>query len=173
MVWARTKLVIFDDLFDRPEEQYFNYSGPHPTKFYHKVQDLLFTIFKIPKSNLQEIEYTWETPKPGTTRCKCWWRMVKQMDIYTYIRVDLILDGSEVDGKGPMRITIKPAIITEYPQDTLVQQSIFYELFRRFWHTVFYHKKRMEYLQVGRELVTKYEEAVKAFGEELRKHANN
>ena len=64
---------------------------------------------------------------------------------------------------------IKPRLITEYPQDTIWQQSIIYEIFRRFWHKFFYHRKRMEYLDLAKELIVNFETGIKSFIDGLKK----
>jgi len=170
MVWARNKLVIYDDIFEPHEEIFINYSGPHPERLYPYLQEIIPPIFNIPKSNVQEISFTWETPSDDETKFNIWWRIIKQMDIHSHIRVDLKLKGFAKKGKGPATISIDAALITEYPQDTLLQQSIFYEMGRRFWHAVVYHKKRMEYIEMGRRIIRKFEEEIKKFLEELREH---
>jgi len=63
-------------------------------------------------------------------------------------------------------------MITEYPQDTLWQKSIVYEMLRRLWHRLFYHHKRMQWLGYGKELTVAYEQALKKFGEQLQGNAN-
>ena len=170
MVWARTKLVIYDDLFEPHEEIFINYSGPHPERLYSKMQELMPLIFNVPRSHIQEIAFTWETPNENEIKFNVWWRVIKQMDVYSHIRADIKMKGFSKDGRGPVTVSIDAALVTEYPQDTLLQQSIFYEMARRFWHTVFYHKKRMEYIQIGRRIVRKLEEEVKKYMEELREH---
>jgi len=167
VVWARTKMVIFDDIWEDITDMFIKYSGPSPERYYKKLLESMETVFSIPKSDIQEIDYTWEKTN-GELRFAVWWRLIKAMDIYSYIRVDVKLDGQSREGSGYASITIKPALITEYPQDTLIQQSIFYEMARLFWHQVFYHKKRMEFMKLGRELVDNFNKELKRFGEELR-----
>ena len=51
----------------------------------------------------------------------------------------------------------------------MLQQNLMYEMVRRMWHRVFYQRKRMEYLDLGKELIMNFERGLKDFGEELRK----
>lgn len=167
MVWARTKLIIMDNLYDPVEDIYIRYSGPTPEKFYKKLLEFMETVFRVPKANIHEIDYTWEK-SDGAAKFKVWWRITKDLDIYTYLRYDVKLSGQTEEGHGWVLVELKPQLVTEYPQDTLIQQSIFYEMFRRFWHQVFYHKKRMDYIQMGRDMSAGFEAAVKRYAEELR-----
>ena len=78
------------------------------------------------------------------------------------------MKGFSAGGEGKAVIRLKPRLITEYPQDTIWQQNIMYEMFRRFWHNMFYQQQRMQYLNLGKELLTSMESSVKHFGETLR-----
>ncbi|MEA3343628.1 MAG: hypothetical protein U9Q92_05665 [archaeon] len=171
MVWARTKLVIFDNLYEPGEKDIlFNYSGPHPEKFYNKVRAMMHDVFNVPVGRIQEMNYTWETQN-NEDKFSIRWRTVKEMDIYTYLRYDVILTGTSANGEGPVSIRLKPRIVTEYPQDTLIQQSILYEMARRFWHNMFYAKQRQKWMEMGRDLASEFENTLKEYGEELRHHA--
>lgn len=167
MVWARTKLVIWEDVYEDVTDIIVRYSGPHPERFYKKVLELMEKIFALRRSDIQEIDYTWEKTETSA-KFKVWWRLIKSMDVYSYLRWDLKLEGSSAHEKGYAMVKLTPILVTEYPQDTLIQQSIFYEMLRRFWHQVFYHKKRMQYMVSARDLSTDFELAVKKFAEELR-----
>lgn len=171
MVWARTKLVIFEDVFEDTTDIFIRYSGPYPERFYKRVLEDLEKTFGVHRSDIQEIDYAWEKHDGGATRFKIWWRLVKSLDIFSYLRIDVKLDGESAENAGYAIIDIKPALVTEYPQDTVIQQSIFYEMMRRFWHQFFYHKKRMQYMILGRDLCTAFEQRMKAFAEELRGEA--
>ncbi len=170
IVWARTKLVIFDNLYQEGEKDIlFNYSGPHPEKFYNKIRSMMHDIFNIPKGRIQEMNYTWETQE-NADKFNIRWRAVKEMDIYTYLRYDIIINGNSKEGHGSVSVRLKPRIITEYPQDTLIQQSILYEMARRFWHNAFYAKQRQKWMEEGRNLAAEFENTLKEYGEELRHH---
>ncbi|MFH1432762.1 MAG: hypothetical protein ABIG84_06120 [archaeon] len=172
MVWARTKLVIFDNLYEPGEKDIlFNYAGPHPEKFYNKIRSMMHDIFNIPVGRIQEMNYTWETHK-NTDKFNIKWRLTKEMDIYTYLRYDIVLVGSTTEGEGSASVRLKPRIITEYPQDTLIQQSILYEMVRRFWHDTFYAKQRQKWIELGKDLASEFENTLKEYSEELRHHAH-
>ncbi|MBI4162904.1 MAG: hypothetical protein HY513_04425 [Candidatus Aenigmarchaeota archaeon] len=167
MVWARTKLLIWDYIFEPVKDIEIAYQGPNPQKFYKKVNELIRTIFNVPDAYVQEKSYDWEKGK-DTERFEISWEVNKILDTFSFITIEVDLKGFAVAGEGKAGIKIKPRLITEYPQDTVWQQSILYEMTRRFWHKMFYHKKRMEYLNFGKELITSFESAIKHFGENLR-----
>ena len=41
MVWARTKLLIWDYIFEPVKDLRVSYSGPHPEALYKKVKELM------------------------------------------------------------------------------------------------------------------------------------
>jgi hypothetical protein len=88
--------------------------------------------------------------------------------MFTYILVEIDLRGTSTEGEGRALVRIRPRLITEYPQDTIWQQNIIYEMLRRFWHRMFYHHKRMEFLAMGKELVINFERSIKSFTETLK-----
>jgi hypothetical protein len=57
---------------------------------------------------------------------------------------------------------------TEYPQDTLWQKTIFYEMMRVFWHRGFYHNKRREYIIEGRRLLAMLQDQIEEYFRDLR-----
>ncbi len=168
MVWARTKLLIWDYIFEPTKEIRVAFTGKNPEKFYRKINELVRTIFNVPDAYVQEKNYTWEKKADGE-RFSVAWEVTKVLDTFSYITVEIDLSGFSVEGEGKTSITIKPRLITEYPQDTVWQSSIFYEMLRRFWHKTYYHKKRMEYLNFGKEIITSFESALKHFAETMNK----
>lgn len=171
MVWARTKLLIWDYVFEPVKEINISFTGPHPDKFYKKINELVRVVFNVPDAYVQEKEYNWEKTKDGE-RFAVGWEISKVLDTFSYITIELDLNGFSVNGEGKANMRIRPRLITEYPQDTVWQQNILYEMMRRFWHKMFYHKKRMEYLNFAKELITSFESNVKHFGELLREGAS-
>src|SRR3989344_2597183 len=167
MVWARTKLLIWDYIFEPVKDITINYSGENTTLFYKKIKELIRTVFNVPEAYLQEKSYDWEKGKE-TERFNVGWEVNKVLDTYSYIVVEIDLKGFSTNGEGKVSIKLKPRLITEYPQDTVWQQNIIYEMFRRFWHVKFYHRKRMEYLNFGKELLVSFETEIKKYLEELR-----
>ena len=172
MVWARTKLIIFDNLYEPGEKDIlFNFSGPHPIKFYNKIRASMHDIFGVPIGRVQEMNYTWEKHKT-MEKFNIRWRLTKEMDVYTYLRYDVILIGSSENDEGPVSVRLKPRIVTEYPQDTLIQQSILYEMARRFWHNMYYAKQRKEWIEQGKDMAAEFENMLKEYAEELMHHAD-
>ncbi len=172
MVWARTRLMIWDYVFEPVKQIAISYTGRHPEKFYKKIHEQMRVVFNIPEGYIQEKEYKWEKLK-DVENFDISWEVTKIFDTFSYLTIEIILRGFvTTEGEGRASITLKPRIITEYPQDTVWQQSIFYEMTRRFWHRAFYHKKRMEYLYYSKDLLVEFERSLKGFGEEIRKGAS-
>lgn len=168
MVWARTKLLIWDYVFEPVRNIGINYSGKHPEKLYKKINELMRTIFNVPEGYIQEKTYDWDKSSK-TEKFKVAWELNKIFDKFSYLVVEVILKGYSKDGSGRVSVSIKPRLITEYPQDTAWQQNLFYEIIRRFWHSVFYHRKRMEYLDASKEMCVAFESSIKNFTNELNK----
>ncbi len=166
MVWARTKLTIWDYIFEPIKDLKINYSGKHPEKFYTKIKELMKTVFKVPHEHIQEQKYTFEKKK-NSGKFRMNWEVTKPLDHFTYFIFNVKLSGSYEHGEGKASISIEPLLITEYPQDTVWQQNILYEMVRRFWHVTFYHKQRMRYLEYGKKLAVTFEHSLKHYGEEL------
>lgn len=167
MVWARTKLLIWDYIFEPVKDISIDYTGKNPEKFYKKVNELVRVVFNVPEGYIQEKEYNWEKVKE-TERFEIAWEITKILDMFSYITIEMTLRGFSANGEGKATIRIRPRLITEYPQDTIWQQNIVYEMLRRFWHKMFYHHKRMEYLALGKDLVINFERSVKKYAEILR-----
>ncbi|MFH1420482.1 MAG: hypothetical protein ABIG30_00780 [Candidatus Aenigmatarchaeota archaeon] len=167
MVWARTRLSIWDYVFEPVKEILINYVGKDPSKFYKKINELIRVVFNVPEGYVQEKTYDWQKTKDGE-KFSVSWEVNKLYDQFTFLGVEIELRGGMRESEGKASITIKPRVVTEYPQDTIWQQNLFYEMLRRFWHSIFYHKKRMEYLDRSREIVTNFETELKHFAEELR-----
>ncbi|MFH0832915.1 MAG: hypothetical protein V1900_04300 [Candidatus Aenigmatarchaeota archaeon] len=167
MVWAKTKLMIWDYIFEPAKEIKINFSGKNPEKFYKKLNELIRIIFNVPEGYIQEKDYNWENLK-DTQRFEIAWEINKLLDTFSYIAVELDLRGFSTNGEGKVTIRIKPRMITEYPQDTIWQQNIIYEMLRRFWHKAYYHHRRMEYLAMGRDMLINFERAIKEYAETLK-----
>jgi hypothetical protein len=168
MVWARTKLLIWDYVFEPVKNINIAYSGKSPEKLYKKINELIRTIFNIPEAYIQEKSYKWDKTKDSES-FDVSWELTKIYDKFTFMVVEVTLKGVTDGKEGKAVVAIKPRMITEYPQDTVWQQNLFYEIMRRFWHTIFYHRQRMEYLDTSKELCIGFESAIKSFMEELRK----
>ncbi|MFH1445304.1 MAG: hypothetical protein ABIF08_02370 [Nanoarchaeota archaeon] len=146
MVFARTKLMLQDNCFDKePGELELNYVGPNPQKLYKTMFDVAKTVFMVPDSDLQEERFTWGKKETEKFKSRLW--VNKDVDKFTHMFVRLDFSGQGTEKTGNATIRIKPVIRTEYPQDTVWQRSIFYELIRTLWHNVFYHQKRADYTE--------------------------
>src|SRR3989344_3048730 len=167
MVWARTGLLIWDYICEPVKRIKINYVGPQPDKFYKEVNKLIRTVFNVPDAYVQEKEYSWEKGEEAE-KFDIDWEVNKMLDTFSYITVEITLKGFVSHDHGKAAIVLRPRLITEYPQDTVWQNSIVYEMLRRVWHKFFYHQRRMEYLAMGKEMVVTFENSVKAYGEDLR-----
>ena len=168
MVWARTKLTIWDYIFEPAKEIKIFYTGPNPERLYRKLNELIRVVFNVPEAYVQEKQYDWEKTKDGE-RFSIAWEVNKVLDVFTFITVEIDLTGFSTQGEGRSSIRIRPRLITEYPQDTIWQQSIVYEMLRRAWHRSYYHNKRMQYLNYGKETLVNFEGSIKNYLEQLKK----
>lgn len=166
MVWARTKLLIWEYIFEPVKEIVINFSGKHPETFYKKVNELIRTVFNVPDAYIQEKTYTWEKGD-NSEKFEIDWEVNKILDTFTYFNIEVSLKGFSSNGVGKVTVKIKPNMITEYPQDTIWQRNILYEMVRKFYHKFFYQKKRMEFLNFGKELVVSFESGIKHYAESL------
>ena len=169
MVWARTKLLIWDYVFEPVKQIKIKYTGNNPEKMYKKMNELMRTVFNIPEAYIQEKNYTWEKIE-GKEKFDIGWDLSKILDMFSYIYVEISLSGFTENGQGRVEIVLKPRLITEYPQDTVWQQSIVYEMLRRIWHRAFYHHKRMEFLNMSKETLVTFERSIKNYMEKLREN---
>jgi len=160
MVFARTKLLIQDDLM-RPRPVFrINYTGPRPTKLYKEIPEILASVFRVHVGQIQEKQISWTKGDPEKFRVL--WEMDKDIDRFTYVMIELELDGSESKGVGSAKLSLKDGILrTEYPQDTVWERSLLYELLRVFWSKVFYWHKREQYIRDGRRQIAEFIEEVK------------
>ena len=167
MVFARTKLMMQDNCFEKdPGDVELRYVGPHVTKLYDFLHHVIKTVFNIPASSIQEEKYNWG--KGETEKFSVSMLTHKDMDMfsYMYIKFELKADGNDKTGNAVIRI--KPYMRTEYPQDTVWQRSLFYEMLRTIWHRMFYAKKREEYTEECRHLTYTMQEKLREYFRELR-----
>ena len=176
-VYAKTKLVIEDLCFahtprEKPVIQ-LTYSGPNPQKIYPKLKEILRKELAVPEHLIEEKEYHWDRSKiPEKFSAKL--DVIKEMDNLSYIFIEIEVKGEikpskEFGSEGKFTINIDSVLRTEYPQDTIIERSLFYEFFRNIYHKVIYKRKREEYLAQCRELVTRLVTSLKAFFEILPK----
>ena len=159
MVWARSKLMIEDDLLSPLPIVKIKFSGPNPERFYKELYNLILVSFRVHEHSVQEKEFQWS--KGETEKFSIAWEMNKDLDKFSYYFVNVRLNGEMSKGTGKAEVEVEGVLRTEYPQDTLWQRSLLYEVLRMFWHTTFYTSKRDEYLRDGRMLLSLFFNQVK------------
>lgn len=167
MVWASAKLTIWDYIYRDIKTMSFEYKGKRPELLYKKIKELLEVVYGIQPGSFQEKTYSISKTDTGE-EFEAEWEAIRQLDDFSYFKIDITIKGFSSGGIGKVKITYRPVLMTEYPQDTYWQQSIFYEILRRLWHTLFYKKKRNEYFELGRELTEKFEKELKEYMEQLK-----
>lgn len=160
MVWARTKLLIEDDLIKPRNRMEVKFSGINPEKFYHEIPKLIASVFRIDERFIQEKKFSWTHGEPQ--KFKIAWDVNKELDLNSYYTFIIDLEGMSSKGVGNATIIIEAYLRTEYPQDTFWHRSLAYEMFRMFWHKAFYVSKRDKYMEEGRRLIGIFLSDVKA-----------
>jgi hypothetical protein len=159
MVWARTKLMIHDDLLRPRPRITIRCEGPHPEKFYKEIYRLLMIAFRVSEDSVQEKAF--ECKKGEPEKCSAKWEVNKDLDKFSYYWIQVSLDGSVSNGVGKVDITVEGALRTEYPQDSFWQRSLPFEFLRRIWHTTFYTPKRDDFLREGRRIMSTFVDMLK------------
>lgn len=167
MVWAATKLTIWDYIYRDIKAIEIEYKGKKPQLLYKKIKELIKDVFRVPEGGFQEKKYTWNKTETGE-EFEAEWEAIHQLDDFSYLMVRISLKGFSSAGVGKASITYQPILITEYPQDTFWQQNILYELIRRLWHAIFYKNKRNEFFEMGREMSERFDREIKDFIEKLK-----
>jgi hypothetical protein len=169
MVFARAKLMLEDNCFEEePGEVAMKLIAPNVTKAYERVYEAMRAVFHVPESQIQETAYSWAKTKDGDKFSVTWW-LHKDMDIFSYMFVRFKMNGQGNDKTGKLSLSIRGLLRSEYPQDTVWQRSLFYEMIRTFWHRMFYRRKREEYAEECRHGVILFHKKMKEFFEELKK----
>ena len=168
MVFARAKLVLEDNCFiEEPGAVTMKFIGPDVGRIYKKTYELMKNVFRVPDSAIQEVEYNWGKGEKGDKFRVTWW-LHKDMDLFSYLYIRFRLSGEGNGGTGHAKLEIRGLLRSEYPQDTVWQRSLFYEMIRTFWHRVFYHKKREEYAEECRHSTVMFMNHMKKFFQLLR-----
>jgi len=154
MVFARTKLMIHDDLLRPHPKVTIHFSGPNPEKLYHEIPHLLATVWRVSEHQIHERKFSWTKGEPEKFNVS--WEATKDLDKFSYYTVEINLSGSSSKGFGTATIMITGALRTEYPQDTVWERSLAYEFMRMSWHTAFYRAKRDSYFEEGRRLLSTF-----------------
>lgn len=159
MVWARTKLVIQDDLL-RPRNRYVvEFRGLKPDKFYHVLPKIFMSVFRTDEHHLQEKKISWTHGE--TEKFKVVWEGTKELDSFSFFIFNIELSGSQSKGSGEASVLIEGWLRTEYPQDTVWQKSILFEMLRIFWHKTRYVRDRNKYMEDGRRQMAAFVEEIK------------
>jgi len=160
MVFARTKLTMEDNCFEEdPSSVTIRLVGPNVTKIYSYMYELMKSVFNVTDSDIQETMYQWGKGKEKDKFSITWW-LHKDMDPFSYHYISFKLRGQGNGGVGNVTILIKGMLRSEYPQDTLWQRSLFYEMIRTFWHRAFYHRKREEYAEECRHTIVLFKKRI-------------
>ncbi|MBL7160563.1 MAG: hypothetical protein ISS93_01790 [Candidatus Aenigmarchaeota archaeon] len=168
MVFARTKLVMEDNCFEEePGTVTIRLVGPNITKLYKQTYELIKAVFNVTDSDIQETMYQWGKGKGKDKFAVTWW-LHKDLDSFSYFYISFKLKGQGNEESGSASIDIRGLLRSEYPQDTVWQRSLFYEMMRTFWHRIFYHKKREEYAEDCRHSVILLQRRIHDFFERLK-----
>ena len=179
-IFARAKLVIHDDClapapgspFPGKPQLILSYKGPNPQRIYPEIKRLISTAFKIDEKDIQEKQFSWDR---SSTEEKFSVELegVKDIDRFSYIVVTVKIKGrakpsKEFGKEGEVNVTFDAILRTEYPQDTLWQRSLFYELFRMLFHKLIYREKRRLYLDECKNMCLRFQAEIKNFFNLLR-----
>jgi len=166
-VFARTKLLMEEFCITYRPRLEFTYSGPNPQKIYPKIIDTLQTALRVPKENMQEKEFNWDRSKPEE-KFRILWEVIKDFDKFSYMLLMITITGTakpskEFEKEGEAKVVIEGLLRTEYPQDTIWERSFFYEVFRVFYHKVFYQEQRRRYIAACRDSMLTLQAEIKSF----------
>lgn len=164
---AGSKLIIWNELYKRGAKPglknlAYAYEGKNPDKIIPFLPKLVKLVFAPTTWQQKEIKVT-----PNSY--KSVWYLFRDIDSFTYFRVDVELAVKHKDGFGTIAIKLgEPVMITEYNQDSMWQKSFFYEILRMMWHNAFYQKKLEGHMDWGRSQVSCFEEKLLAFFDQLK-----
>ena len=168
MVFARSKLTLEDNCFtEEPGGVEMKFVGPHVTRIYNKMYETIKATFHVSDADIQETDYKWGKGAKGDKFKVRWW-LHKDMDLFTYLFVRFDLAGEGNAKTGTATIAVRGLLRSEYPQDTVWQRSLFYEMLRSFWHRVFYYRKREEYGEECRHSTVLFMRKMKEFTQTLK-----
>lgn len=164
MAFARAKLTMEDNCFiEEPGGVEMKFVGPNVKKLYKLMYEAMKSVFNVTSSDIQETDYNWGKTDTGDKFKVRFW-MHKDMDIFSYLYIRFDISGED-DNKGSGKVTmnVRGLLRTEYPQDTVWQRSLLYEMLRTFWHRAFYHKKREEYAEECRHATILFMDKMKEY----------
>jgi hypothetical protein len=166
-IFARSKLLLEDRCLTYRPKLEFSYSGPNPDKAYPKLIDILTSSLNIPRENIQEKGFKWDRSTPEE-KFSVTFEIIKDIDKFSYMYLSITMKGKvkpskEFDKEGNVSFVLEGMIRTEYPQDTLWERSFFYEMFRTFYHKIFYKEKRYQYIVECRDAMLLIQNEMKEF----------
>jgi hypothetical protein len=166
-VFARARILIHDYcLVPRPTAT-LEYTGPNPQRAYDSIRKLFGSLFNITEKEVQEREFRWEKVAGGES-FHVRWETIKDLDSHTFQDITITLDGTaspskEFGKEGSLKISFEGKIRTEYPQDTIWQRSLIYEMFRTFYHKTIYQGIRKKYVEECRETLLQFSDEIRSF----------
>ncbi len=166
-VFQRTRILIHDYcLIPRPTAT-LEYSGPNPQKAYEYIRKLFGSLFLLTEKEIQEREFRWDKI-PGGESFHVVWETIRDLDTHTFQDIKMTMDGTVTPSKefgkeGTLKIAFEGKIRTEYPQDTIWQRSLIYEMFRTFYHKTIYQGIRKKYIEDCRALLLQFSDEMKSF----------
>ncbi|MEM5815170.1 MAG: hypothetical protein QXD89_01630 [Candidatus Aenigmatarchaeota archaeon] len=174
-IFARTKLVIHEDCLALtgaapfPGKKFITleYKGPNPQIAYYQIRKLLSTISKIPENEIIERNFYWDR-SGEEEKFSATFDVIKDMDRFSFIQISVSMEGvikpsKEFGKEGSLTIRIEGVLRTEYPQDTIWQRSLLYELFRAFFHKFIYEETRKKYRDICVSIMTEIYNELKEF----------
>ena len=166
-VFARTKLLMEERCVSLRPRLELSYKGPNPQNAYDKLMDILIHQIKVPRENIQEKEFAWDR-STETEKFTAKFEIIKDFDKFSYMFLEIEMKGSispskEFGKEGSVEVVIEGIVRTEYPQDTTWERSFLYEVFRMFYHKVFYQEQRKRYLDNCRDWMLSIQSELKSF----------
>ncbi|MBI2084503.1 MAG: hypothetical protein HYT70_02730 [Candidatus Aenigmarchaeota archaeon] len=166
-VFARARILIHDYcLIPRPVAT-LEYTGPNPQRTYEYIRKIFTTLFGITEKEIQEREFRWDRVAGGES-FHVRFETIKDLDTFTFQDITVIIDGTahpskEFGKEGSVKISFEGKIRTEYPQDTVWQRSLLYEMFRTMYHKLIYQGIRKKYVEECRGLLLQFGDELKQF----------
>jgi len=173
-IFARTKLIIHEDCLEvsgspLPGKKFMTleYSGPNPQAAYYQAKKLLAQITRVPENEIIERDFTWRR-EGEEENFSVTFDVIKDMDRFSFIQISISMKGKikpskEFGKEGNLSINIEGVLRTEYPQDTLWQRSLIYEMFRTFYHKFIYEDARKKYKQECVDIMNEVYSSLKEF----------
>src|SRR3972149_385263 len=104
MVWARTKLMVEDDLLRPLPLMNIKFSGQNPERFYKEIYKLLLVSFRVSEDSVQEKDFQWS--KGETEKFKISWEVNKDLDKFSYYFISVSLSGESSKNSGKAEIEV-------------------------------------------------------------------